>query len=206
MYFLLQKFRTISSNWGAFNHFFFPMDGFLMILGRIKPWWKSTSVWFMGLFCLTYKSMKMTFLMKEFFDTLEQQWYYCHPTISFQEPELYISHKNAFIRVRKPSFVRLTRRRFSIRTSKLSEEHFLEVKDVAAGSAWNSYQHFFPFNICNSTEAKNYIFVSLRFSWPLRHLSDSLVVTHQQRLNIYQRIWEQIPRAFRPRMTRKASI
>ena len=160
----------------------------------------------MGLFCLTYKSMKMTFLMKEFFDTLEQLWYYCHPTISFQEPELYISPKNAFIRVRKPSFVRLTRRRFSIRTSELSEEHFLEVKDMAAGSAGNSYQHFFPFNICSSTEAKNYIFVSLRFSWPLRHLSDSLVVTHQQRLNIYQRIWEQIPRAFKPWMTRKASI
>lgn len=113
-----------------------------MILGRIKPWWKNTSVWFMSLFCLTYKSIKMTFLMKGFFHTLEQQWCYCRSIISFQEPELYISLKNAFIRVRKHGFVRLTRRHFSIRTSELSEECFIGVKKMAAGSVGNSYQQF----------------------------------------------------------------
>lgn len=123
------------------------MKGFLIILGRIKPWWKSTWLWFMGEFCLTYKSIKMTFLMKEFFDTLEQQWYYCYSAFSFQEPELYISPKNAFIRVGKHIFVRLTRRHFSIRTNKLSEEHFLGVKKMAAGSVGNSYQHFFPLTL-----------------------------------------------------------
>lgn len=120
------------------------MEGFPTMWDRIKPWWKSSSVWFMGLFCLTYKSIKMTFLMKGFFDTLEQQWYYCHPTISFQKPELYISHKNAFIRVGKHSFVRLTRRHFSIRTSELSEEHFLGVKKMTAGSVGYLHQHFSP--------------------------------------------------------------
>lgn len=113
-----------------------------MILGRIKPWWKSSSVLFMRLFCLTYKSIKMTFLMKGFFDTLEQQWCYCCSIVSFQEPELYISLKNAFIRVGKHSFVRLTRRHFSIRTSELSKECFIEVRKMAAGSVGNSYQHF----------------------------------------------------------------
>lgn len=178
-----------------------------MIPDTIKLWWKSTSVWLIGLFCLTYKSIKMTFLMKGFFDTLAQQWYYCHSTISFQEPELYISHKNAFIRVGKHSFVRLTRRRFSIRTGMLSEEHFRNWGQENGSWVCRIFTSaLFPFSICSLTEARNYIFVSPGFSWPLRHLSDSLVVTHQQRLNIYQRTWEQIPQAFKPWMIKKASI
>lgn len=132
--------------------------------------------------------MKMTFLMKRFFDTLEQQCYYCHSTISFQEPELYISHKNAFIRDGKNSFVRLTRRRFSIRTGTLSEAHFRNWGQENGSRVCRIFTSALsPFNICSFTEAKNFIFVPLRFSWLLRHLSDSLVVTHQQRLNIYQR-------------------
>lgn len=135
---------------------FFPLiEGFLMILSRIKPWWKRTSLWLRGVLCLTNKSIKMTFLMMGFFGTLEQQWYYCHSTISFQEPELHISPKNAFIGVEKHSFVRLTRRRFSIKTSKCSEGHFLGVKTVAAGSVGNSHQHFFPLTFAILQKPKN---------------------------------------------------
>lgn len=147
----------------------------------------------------------MTFLMKESFDTLEQQ-YYCHPTISFQEPELYISHKNAFIRVGKHSFVRLTRRHFSIRTSEVSEEHFVGVKKMAAGSVGYSHRSFFPWTFSVLQRPKITSLFPSNFLWPLRLLSDSVIVTHQQRLNIYQGTWQQIPPAFKPWMIRKASI
>lgn len=175
-----------------------------MILARIKPWWKRASVQFMGLFCLTCKSIEMAFLMKGCFDTLEQQWYYCHPTISFQELELYISHKNAFIRVGKHSFMRLTRRRFSIRTSELSEGHFFGVKKMAAGLTGHSHQDFSPLTFIAPWRPKTLsLFPSdfLGFS----DISDSLVFTRQQRLNIHQRTYEQIPQTFKPWMLRKAS-
>jgi hypothetical protein len=86
----------------------------------------------------------MILLMKDVFDTGEQQWYYCHPTISLWEQELYISPKNAFTGLGKGSFVREKGSHFSTRTSLLSEEYVAGVTKMAAGFLRCSHQFFSP--------------------------------------------------------------
>lgn len=151
------------------------------------------------------KPANMALLMKEVFDTEEQQWYYCHPTISFWEQVLYISPKNAFRRLGTGSFVRVRRSHFSTRTSVLSEEHVAGVTKMAAGSLRCPHQFFLsPTSAFFRGPTLHLCF--LQISLAPQAPKWCLVVTQQERLNIYQRTREQIPQASKPQLIGKSSI